>query len=73
MILHYNLSSGQNLSTFLIDQGYAIKENPSTKPQIKQDISELFVRINHLSCGFNLFFYSVPFVLFLRFFIDCLI
>lgn len=64
MILRYNVSSGKNLSTFLIDQGYAMMENPSTKPPIKQDISELFVRMNDLSCGFNLFFYSVPFVFF---------
>ncbi|XP_060794982.1 tudor domain-containing protein 1 [Neoarius graeffei] len=32
---------GKNLSTFLIDQGYATKESTSTKPKIKQDINSL--------------------------------
>lgn len=43
--MNYNLSTGKNLSTFLIEQGYAMKENTSTKPQIKQDISELFAQV----------------------------
>ncbi|TSK14749.1 Tudor domain-containing protein 1 [Bagarius yarrelli] len=32
---------GKNLSTFLIDKGYAIQDNSSTKPKIKQDIHSL--------------------------------
>ncbi|MCI4384336.1 hypothetical protein PGIGA_G00037500 [Pangasianodon gigas] len=48
---------GKNLSTFLIDQGYALKENTSTKPQIKQDINSLmtasFENFKRLSDGKN--------------------
>ncbi|XP_017338221.2 tudor domain-containing protein 1 [Ictalurus punctatus] len=48
---------GKNLSTFLIDQGYAMKENNSTKPKIKQDIYSLmnasFENFKCLSDGKN--------------------
>ncbi|KAK3559458.1 hypothetical protein QTP86_013631 [Hemibagrus guttatus] len=48
---------GKNLSTFLIDQGYAVKDSTSTKPQIKQDINSLmtasFENFKRLADGKN--------------------
>ncbi|KAF5896519.1 tudor domain-containing protein 1 isoform X1 [Clarias magur] len=48
---------GKNLSTFLIDDGYAIKENTSTKAQLKQDIGFLMTasleNFKRLSIGKN--------------------
>ncbi|XP_076855400.1 tudor domain-containing protein 1 [Brachyhypopomus gauderio] len=48
---------GKNLSTFLIEQDYAIKEGPSTKPRTEQDIASLmtasFENFKRLSSGKN--------------------
>uniref|UniRef100_A0A4W4ELF3 Tudor domain-containing protein 1 n=1 Tax=Electrophorus electricus TaxID=8005 RepID=A0A4W4ELF3_ELEEL len=48
---------GKNLSTFLIDQGYAVKEHTPTKPRTEQDITALmtasFENFKRLSSGKN--------------------
>ncbi|KAM9462864.1 tudor domain-containing protein 1 [Clarias gariepinus] len=48
---------GKNLSTFLVDEGYAIKENSSTKTQLNQDIGFLMTasleNFKRLSIGKN--------------------
>ncbi|XP_017551496.1 tudor domain-containing protein 1 isoform X1 [Pygocentrus nattereri] len=48
---------GKNLSTFLIDQGYAIKESTPSKPQTEQEIYSLmtasFENFKRLSVGKN--------------------
>ncbi|XP_047672884.1 tudor domain-containing protein 1 isoform X3 [Tachysurus fulvidraco] len=48
---------GKNMSTFLIDQGYAFKDSTSTKPHIKQDINSImtasFEIFKRLSDGKN--------------------
>ncbi|XP_051523299.1 tudor domain-containing protein 1-like [Myxocyprinus asiaticus] len=48
---------GKHLSTFLIDQGYAIKEDTPVKPQIEHDINSLltasFENFKRLSGGKN--------------------
>lgn len=76
LTMGFNLPTGKNMSAFLIDQGYAFKDSTSTKPKIKQDISELFVKNPDLS-GFlvYLFFHSVSFFSphFLRFYNDRII
>ncbi|XP_072523567.1 tudor domain-containing protein 1 [Salminus brasiliensis] len=58
LAVDFSLSTlGKNLSTFLIDQGYAMTEGTPTKPRTKQDINSLmtasFENFTRFSTGKN--------------------